>query len=419
MKIYNNKDQTGAVSLFLVVFATLLITIVTVSFTRIMVQYQQEANAIDLSQSAYDSAQAGIEDAKRALKIMQDICIEKGASSPECLSAKAKISSTTCNDAINVIDPGSVIPSEVKIKTSNGDLKLDQSYTCLKIALETPSFIGELLKDDSNVIPLVGTSSFQSVKIEWFSEKDLSPSAGGNVQLSGGVGLGYRGEGPFTSVANWDEDKPPILRTQLIQFGGNGFTLSDFDNWAGGSLNSGSLFFYPVGNSGIPYSLITGPYGSDSWVIRNMDYVKSDHSGNKGDSRRSGAIEEIDTPCSGLVSSGGYSCGVILNLPSPINGGDRNAYLRLAPFYNNAQYKVTLYSGNSGTGSIVNFDGVQPEVDSTGRANDLFRRVRARVEMVDNNFPYPEAAIDTSGNLCKDFSITDTESDYNSGSCTP
>ena len=95
-KISNSYSQRGAVSLFIVVFAALLITIVTVSFVRIMLQDQQQATTTDLSQSAYDSAQAGVEDAKRALLKYQDICNSGG----NCLTAANIINSNVCNTAI-------------------------------------------------------------------------------------------------------------------------------------------------------------------------------------------------------------------------------------------------------------------------------------------------------------------------------
>ncbi len=62
------------------------------------------------------------------------------------------------------------------------------------------------------------------------------------------------------------------------------------------------------------------------------------------------------------------------------------------------------------------FNGVQPVIDVTGRANNMFRRVLARVEL-SGSFVYPEAAVDMKNDLCKNFSVTDTS--YTPNTCDP
>ena len=88
--------------------------------------------------------------------------------------------------------------------------------------------------------------------------------------------------------------------------------------------------------------------------------------------------------------------------------------MNIAAFYNKTDYKIELLNDND----PVLFNGVQPEVDSTGRANDLFRRVVSRVE-IGNTFNYPLAALETRNNICKNFSVTTESGDYSASDCEP
>lgn len=386
VSVMNKKRQEhGAVSLFIVIFTTLLTTIITMSFIRIILSDQRQATASDLSQSAYDSAQAGVEDAKRALLYYQSECAK---SKSKCADALTLINSTVCNAALaHVI--GDVSGQEVLIQKSDTDSALQQAYTCVKIALQTNDYIGTLNQDDNKLIPLVGTGSFDEIHLEWFSSKDLQ-------------GQGTKADIPTFSVqsppllsqSDWTSttkpNRPPVMRTQLMQFSSKGFVLSDFDGKesAAGESNANTLFLYP------------------STIV---DMQKS-----FTDNARKITTSPTQVHCEANLGSGGYACSVSIKLPEPINGGDRTAYLRLSALYKKTNYRLTLFK----SGASIKFDGVQPQIDATGRANDLFRRVQSRVELTTSAFPYPDAAVDITGNFCKDFLITDDTNNYNNG-CTP
>lgn len=398
----SRMSQKGAVSLFVVIFAMLIITVITVSFLRLMVADQQQSGDTNLSQSAYDSAMAGVEDAKRALIYYQTQCADTPSS---CASLASSVESTTCNEGlkktgiVNITLPGEV-PVEV---SSDGSTVLNQAYTCVTMQLETENYIGTLTANESQIVPLIGTSGFDTVTVRWFDRDDVNNSTGA-VSLDSGS----TSPKPLLAQASWPGNRPSVMRTQLIQFGSN-FKLSDFDIYNSSSqINAASLFLYPIPGGSVGATQTTTFTGRDMRSTGPGDEPDADSASNS----------PLPVKCVATVGSGNYACSMSITLPTPIGGGNRTAFLRLTPFYNATSFEVVLSNGAPTTsGSIVKFKDVQPIVDSTGRANDLYRRVQSRVDLFDTSFPYPDAAIDVNGNFCKDFSVTDTK--YIAGSCTP
>lgn len=363
MKYSTNSNQRGAVSLFVVIFSALLITIVTVGFIQVMLRNQQAATTADLSRSAYDSALGGVEDAKRAIVL---------AAANGTLAK-----STECNSVATILGRDPNTKTETVIKQDEKDATLSQAYTCATID-PTP---GEVVYDSvapgkSKIIPLktVDNKPFNKVVISW------KPTSGIPVDrtrpLSSGVTL------PRTS--EWGVNTPALLRAQLIQTNGS-FKLSDFDTKSDGTAsdNARTKFLYP-------FSFTSSP--SNSFEFSNDSIPTAI------------ACSKIDD----------YACKVtLLNLPG--DASTRQAFLHISTIYNTAGVKIVLMQDDT----VVNFSGVQAKVDSTGRAGDLFRRVKATVDLSNSDFPYPEAALDLTGNLCKTFRVTDNIADYDAGSCTP
>lgn len=194
------KDkQRGAAAIFIVVFFAILISIIALSFMRIAVQDQQQSTNNDLSQSAYDSANAGLEDAKRALSWYNANCPLNApatpAVAPKCNAYTTILNNpdNRCNlaEIIHNPDTADTLPNtttvnptstEVRVSTnetaSSDDTKLDQAYTCVTITTQTTDYKGEL-KDGKNdtLIPLrtVNNDPISSIELNWFTNKSPDP----------------------------------------------------------------------------------------------------------------------------------------------------------------------------------------------------------------------------------------------------
>jgi Tfp pilus assembly protein PilX len=369
------RSNKGAVSIFVVVFTALLITIVTVSFVRLMVREQQRASNNDLSQSAYDAALAGVEDAKRALSMYDP----SAAGNPDL---------QRCNGIARYVVAGGAVNDykEVQVGASN----LNQAYTCVKVELETDTYEKSAGADELQLIQLKSKQPFSKVVLEWYSSEDVTDEASVDIPASDP-------DRQLVPNDEWRKNRPPLLETQLVQTAAS-FSLSQFDAASDVKSNTNTLMLYP------------------------MNVTTSEHSIGSIDVRR-GAENSTPTAtrCIQLVGTGAtYACTAVIVLPDPIGGNASsrskdNTYLRLVPRYNSTHYRITLKDDTNG---MVKFDGVQPRVDSTGRASNLFRRVTARIELAGANV-YPEAAVDVTNNFCKTFSVTDNTTNYTRGTCTP
>lgn len=394
----DRNRQVGAVSLFVVIFSALLITTITLAFVRLMAQNQMQASLNDLSKSALDSAYAGIEDAKRALVTYRRDCTGLGPSvgSQECLDlVRILEGEQRCETLQEAGIAGLPGDNEVIIKQTEGDAALQQAYTCVKIQLNTEDYVGSVARNTSRFIPLKAEGPFNEVKLEWYSKDDLRDS---EDDADGVTVVDLANDMKLPKLADWPPNRPALLRVQLVQFGGE-FNLSDFDRDADGTTNNLTLFLMPS-RAG----------------LKVVNFISDDRrltNGNPDAFQPVGCKIDFSS-----ISGHDYACEVTLRLPNPVgetDGNNRQAYLRVSQIYNpSMNYRVSLSNDSIGT----RFKAVQPVVDSTGRANDLFRRVRAHIDMETSNIPPIESAIDVSGSLCKTFLVTDRPEEFNPGDCS-
>lgn len=372
--------EKGVTAIFIVLFSSLLFSLIAVSFTALMLSEQGRSIDDEQSQGAYDAALVGVEDGKRVL----EACLNAGPTptveEQRACDAIDNGQCNTINHASNNI--GSFAEVGVRTDSLGSGESLNMAYTCVIINPSTPNVLETLAAHDSSAIfalrPNPG-ESFDSVKISWFTQQDSA--------TIGGLGAAY----PLEQLGSWAPTKPPVLRAQLIQYREGDFdTAGTFDEGEYASTH----FLYPVSG---PAPVVNGE-----------------------EIRRSGNIDVARVECNALFPVSGYACEVTIDMPPVPDGGsptDRVAYLRLTSLYRGANVEVQMLDG----ANVVDFDGVQPSIDSTGRANDLFRRVESRVEFTSGDFQFPRATVDITRDLCKVFTLTDQTSDFtaNTSICDP
>lgn len=151
------------------------------------------------------------------------------------------------------------------------------------------------------------------------------------------------------------------------------------------------MLFYPVNSNS---SSLLSPDAP------NMPRVR------RNDSSSDATTDYTFTRCSDRMdaNSNTYACQTTVNIGRSVDPRDV-LYLRLTPLMNDSNFEVELLNGDN----VVDFAGVQPKVDSTGRANTQLRRVESRIGFNDTSFPVPLFSAQTKNEkepICKDFSVT-------------
>ncbi len=387
---YSLRNQRGAAAIFIVVFFALLISIIALSFMRITVQDQQQSTNNDLSQSAYDSANAGLEDAKRALSWYNVHCPFNitPALTDQANCAAYNTAFTIPNNRCNLEDiirnASSTLPNtavapgspEVKVLTTPSDETLDQAYTCVTITTQTKDYKSEANDGKSGtIIPLrtVNNLAIDTIELNWFFNKDESDTL---------VPVYPAATKPLpVSASLWGATTPPIMRLELIPVFRGNINISDVN------FDTRTVFLYPT------------PSGSATVGLSAAD-----------NGRNPKPVEKINAPnlakCEASVDPGTFACKVKINsLPIATKGtsDDTDYYLRVTPHYNDTLFQVKLY-GNNGA-DLRLFNNVSPQIDTTGRANNVFRRVQSRVISTTNNNPLRDGGFDITQGLCKNFNI--------------
>ena len=383
------STRKGVASIYVVIFATILFGVITLSFIRIILSESSQSGNDDLSQSAYDSALAGVEDAKIAVNKYYQ-CISQGGDLTTCKFADL-FDTDTNGDGMADGDCENFklkrylnydYEGEVKIQESESN-NSDQAYTCVILSNVVPDYRSTLTSDTrTRVVPIgIGATKLSEVKyieFSWYSE--LNGTAFKNLDHGGALNNSQ------------NAPTPPTISLTLLKTPAS-FSLNDFNNSTSGDYST--MILLP---------------SQDASAIKSIQQNTISRAGDS-DKRNDAGTPVANSPFQIKCEYSDFACTVTLGTSSsPLSFTDGgNAMLVISLPYGDTitDFAVTLKNARN---ERIPFENVQVSVDSTGRANQLLRRVETRLDPADIFFPYPQYEVELTGgnddSLLKNFWIT-------------
>ena len=436
--------KKGAASFYIVAIATLILAVIAASFATLILNEMTRTSNDDLSQSAYDSAMAGVEDAKVAL-INYQRCRENGATAAAtrptgggavtCADIMYWVEHPECGSVARILgrigkdDPESEVPitetTTTKGKVTNN---LNQAYTCVMIDATTTDYRSSINSSNSERVVRVGISESQNpddieaVKISWYSNREGVQYYYSNYDYGNDGGRVI-----FGPVNAGGVSTPPTIALQMIQTAEK-FNFSDFDVNVGNTTDRGTVYLVPFGDtrdsSGtkidaklrVESAIKNGNNEFGTYIYAKDNKIAADYLVKSND--KTTTNKPFLVFCDGNTSTE-FACTATIYLPRPVASNGTTARNRdtfvftISMPYEQPDTDFALEyicrSGVSCPGSTAigntttmqntaSITGVQYRIDSTGRANDLFRRVETRMESADISFAYPYSAVQMLGN---------------------
>ena len=350
----HNSNQAGMVSLIVTMILMVVMSLIVLGFARITRHEQRQALDRQLSAQAYYAAESGINDAVRALTNSPSYeGYDVGGGNDGGTGNK-----THCEpDPAGGVPPSPLGPGSNKVEDPANPIKSE--YTCLLINQNPTSLVfkpvgeGQAISADVRFkrpsVP--GDATAESIVISW-SPDDGSP-------VSPPVAPVFFPNFPRRVVGITWNSNTAVARLQLTNFG------SSPDDYSRINLDNSTLtaFLYPV-TAGVGTINFSGLPANHGQII----------AGN----------------CAAI-------CRVTIN-----NVNTTHAFLRIGSIYRDSQITIQAYNTSSPEPLVMT--GGQAVIDSTGKAQDVLRRIQVRLPLKAKSSPMNYALQATDG-ICKNFTI--------------
>lgn len=354
MRILANKDmkhrvgQVGMASILVTMVLMIVISLIVLGFAQVSRRNQREALDNQLTNQAYYAAETGVNDYS---KIVRSFLTANTANQD-----LMKISQTSCKPA-----PGSWISANMSfsnILSSSPDVQ----YTCVLVNASPTTLQYGSVGSTSLIIPINSSSPINNLKISWQTTQTNLLNPANNCPVASGVTQ-------FPVASNW-KCGLGIVRVDIVPTEGT-LSLS--------SLQASTMTAFLV-----PTDPTSTGGGTVSYTGQGVNQYAQN-------TANQGAI--VAGKCDNT-----NGCSVMVT-----NLNSASYYLRLSTIYQTASVQIAGYNlTNSAT--TLPLTGAQVLIDSTGKAQDILRRIQVRIPVnTTAGSSTFDAAIETAQSLCKHF----------------
>ncbi|MDL2363576.1 MAG: PilX N-terminal domain-containing pilus assembly protein [Patescibacteria group bacterium] len=350
----NLSTDDGFASIVIAIVLVLVLSLLTVGFAQLMRREQRSALDKRLSNQAYYAAEAGINDAAKAI------------------NAGYPAAKTTCGPlGAGDTNPGAIFMKNNLVPNSG------TSYTCLLVD-PTPSSV------EFGAVDYQGVGQSKIVYITGVNpanDSDVKPIGSFTFSWQNSNGTSTFVPGTSHDFLNSDWPYAGVLRVALTPLSSGSIDRDSLIN------GTSTMFMYP--NDSATGSMST---------FNSSDYI--------GD----GAGGILDGNCK--TSNTIKSCNVKIQTL-----GQANYVLNLRSIYKTSQVSIRAFDTS---GSPLSIKNAQTVVDSTGKSQDVLRRIQVHIPS-HSSYNHPDYALETMSGICKQLnlvpaSVPDTSS---SNSCDP
>jgi hypothetical protein len=345
------SSQSGIASLLVTMVLMIVISLIVLGFAQVSRREQQNTLDRQLSSQAFYAAESGVNDAEAAIST----------------ALKAGTTVPPKTDCTKPSLPGDIYSTlDYNVNASQG-----VKYTCLLVSTQVSDLHKTLGVDQEWVTPVYPVATDGTPKAVTNLKFTWPPDTAGQTSLAQ-CPTNTSGFITNPTLANWGTCAYGAVRIDLVPVPNNGSTISR------ASLTSSDMvvFAYPSGGGG------TFTYGA----------------GTSG-----GSTHQAFAKCNG---SGTSTC--VLNIGGLTAPAGSTYYARVHMLYkgtsSNGVLKInaTDVAGTDDTSTL--FSGAQAQIDSTGKAQDVLRRIRVTVNLTSNP-QYSPYGLETRDSICKRYTI--------------